>query len=140
MILLMMNARIFFDGHIINSSEKEEIGITLKDEKKNQAKLNKRLPCTNNFQHPSSILDLPSVGQTKTISTFQYEGDYSVVQGVTIGMLIKFEINNIGDEITVRSGTRNGAIIASGNTPLTFSSTYAGTIFVHWNLQNCGKA
>jgi hypothetical protein len=48
---------------------------------------------------------------------------------------------SLGGFITVRSGTFNGPVVASGNSPLTWTATIAGNHFIHYNTNSaCGTA
>ena len=97
----------------------------------------KRIPCLNTNLFPSNAINVPQKGASFEINSCQKEGTYTNITGVKYGMVLSFFIN-YEDELTVRSGAYNGPVIASGGTPLTFTSSYTGDIFVHWNSFDCG--
>lgn len=94
--------------------------------------------CVNTFQFGSAVA--PTTPTTVTISTCNFQGDYSVVSGISSGQTYQFGYS-YGGYITVRSGTYNGPVVASGNAPLNWASSYTGTVYVHYNTNSsCGTA
>ena len=64
--------------------------------------------CTaNNFLYPNSTIN-GGTGALVSITTQQYEGDYSQINGIVSGARYKFTINVASDIITVRVGSRTG--------------------------------
>jgi hypothetical protein len=81
----------------------------------------------------------PTTG-TVTISTCSYQTEYSTINGVQAATIYQCSISD-GSFITIRQGTPGGPVIASGQSPLTWNSTVAGTYFAHWNTNAaCGTA
>jgi len=81
----------------------------------------------------------PTAGSV-TISTCSYQTEYSTINGVQAATIYQCSISD-GSFITIRQGTPGGPVIASGQSPLTWNSTVAGTYYVHWNTNAaCGTA
>lgn len=75
-----------------------------------------------------------------TISTCSYQTEYSTINGVQAATIYQCTISD-GSFITIRQGTPGGPVIASGQSPLTWNSTVAGTYYAHWNTNAaCGTA
>ncbi len=82
----------------------------------------------------------PTTG-TVTISTCSFQAEYSTLNGVQASTVYRLTGSAANTFITVRQGTSGGTVIASGTTPLIFTSTVAGTYFAHWNTSpTCGTA
>lgn len=94
--------------------------------------------CTNASAYGSAVA--PAAGITTTISTCSYQNEYSTITSVAAATQY-IAANSLGGFVTVRQGTYNGTLIASGNSPLTWTSTVAGTYYIHWNTNaSCGTA
>ncbi|HMK05421.1 MAG TPA: hypothetical protein VK489_14565, partial [Ferruginibacter sp.] len=93
--------------------------------------------CTPNTT-ANGTATINTTGAITTISTCNFAGDYSTINGAASGQTLRFESSNATDFITVRSGTPAGAVVASGTTPLIFSNTFTGTLYAHWNTAGCG--
>jgi hypothetical protein len=75
-----------------------------------------------------------------TFSTCNYYGEYSPLNGVAANTIYTCQIA-AGGYVTVYQGTANGTLIANGTSPLSWTSTVAGTYYVHWNSNAaCGTA
>ena len=95
-------------------------------------------PCTNTSSYGSATA--PSTPTTVVISTCQFQSEYSTIYSCNAGQTYQ-SAYNLGGFITVRSGTYNGAVVASGNSPLNWVCPTSGTYFVHYNTNNtCGTA
>jgi hypothetical protein len=95
-------------------------------------------PCTNTTSYGSATA--PSTPTTVIISTCQFQTEYSTIYSCIVGRTYQ-SAYNLGGFITVRSGTYNGTVIASGNAPLNWVCPSSGTYFVHYNTNNtCGTA
>lgn len=94
-------------------------------------------PCTNTFLYPSTPVAINSQGTVVTITSCTWAGDYSALSGAVAGQTIKLTSTG-GHYITVRSGSSGGPVVASGFSPLTFTNTFTGTLYAHWNLAGCG--
>jgi len=93
--------------------------------------------CQNSSQFGSANID--ATGALVTISTCNFAGEFSPITGAVNGQQLRFISSFAGDIITIRSGSFNGPVVASGTTPLTFTNTFTGTLFAHWNLAGCGS-
>lgn len=94
--------------------------------------------CTNTSSYGSAVA--PSTPTTVTISSCNFQSEYSTVSGIVAGQTYQFGYS-LGGYITVHTGTYNGPIVAYGNAPLNWTSSYTGTVFVHYNTgSGCGTA
>jgi len=94
--------------------------------------------CTNTS--PWITATAPTNNTPLTISTCTFQTEYNTITGVTAGNTYQ-SAYNLGGFITVRSGTFNGPIVASGNSPLNWTATVSGTYFIHYNTNSaCGTA
>jgi hypothetical protein len=92
-----------------------------------------------NNTSPFGTATAPASGSV-TISTCSYQTEYSTINGVQAATIYQCTISD-GSFITIRQGTPGGPVIASGQSPLTWSSTVAGTYYAHWNTNAaCGTA
>jgi hypothetical protein len=88
---------------------------------------------------PYGTITAPTSG-TDTISTCSYQEEYSAIDAVLAATIYQCEILS-GGYITIREGSPNGPVVTSGVSPLTWTSTVAGTYYAHWNTDaNCGTA
>lgn len=94
-------------------------------------------PCTNSFEFPSGGVTVNSSGAVTTITSCTWAGDYSPINGVVSGQSYRLTSAAYALQVTVRSGSPGGPVIATGTTPFTFTSTASGTVYVHWNLAGC---
>lgn len=95
--------------------------------------------CTNTTAFGTATAPT-TLNTTTTISSCSYQTEYSTINSVVAGRIYRVE-GPAGTFITVRQGTSSGTVIASGLTPLTFTSTVAGTYYSHWNTTTaCGTA
>lgn len=94
--------------------------------------------CTNSIAFGSAAA--PTNNVPVTINTCTYQNEYNTITGVAAGSTYQSSYS-LGGFITVRSGTFNGPVVASGNTPLTWTATVAGNHFIHYNTNSaCGTA
>ena len=95
-------------------------------------------PCTNTTSYGSATA--PSTPTSVIISTCQFQSEYNTIYSCIAGQTYQ-SAYNLGGFITVRSGTFNGTVVASGNSPLNWVCPTSGTYFVHYNTNNaCGTA
>ena len=95
-------------------------------------------PCTNTTSYGSATA--PSTPTSVIINTCQFQSEYSPIYSCIAGQTYQ-SAYNLGGFITVRSGTFNGTVVASGNSPLNWVCPTSGTYFVHYNTNNaCGTA
>ncbi|MCG9910112.1 MAG: PKD domain-containing protein [Flavobacteriales bacterium] len=82
----------------------------------------------------------PAAGATVTVSTCIFAGEYNTINSVAAAtQYISTSTGGTGNFITIRQGTPGGAIIAAGTSPLTWTSTVAGTYYEHINTNSsCG--
>jgi len=93
----------------------------------------------NTSQYPSSCVTAPINGNTTTISFAQWASKYNCITGALAGESYISSTSTSTDFITVRQGTYNGTIIASGQTPLTWVASISGNYYVHYNTNSsCG--
>ncbi len=94
--------------------------------------------CTNTSAYGSATA--PSPGSTASISTCNYQTEYSTISGVVSGQEYVCT-NSSGGYVTVRSGSSGGTVVAHGNSPLTWTAVASGNHYVHWNTNSsCGTA
>lgn len=94
--------------------------------------------CSNAWAYGSAIA--PTNGITLTISPCTFQSEYNTISGVVAGQTYVVG-NSCGGYITVRQGSPNGTVVASGNAPLTFTATVAGLYYFHYNTNAaCGTA
>jgi hypothetical protein len=94
--------------------------------------------CVNSTSFGS--VTAPTNTTPTTISTCNYQTEYSTITGIVSGTTYQIS-NTCGGYITVRSGTYNGTVISQGNSPHTFTATSSGTYYVHYNTDAaCGTA
>jgi hypothetical protein len=94
--------------------------------------------CTNSSAYGSAVA--PTTPTPVTISSCNFQSEYSTVSGIVSGQTYQFGYS-LGGYITVHTGTFNGPIVAYGNAPLNWASAYTGTVYVHYNTNSsCGTA
>jgi hypothetical protein len=75
-----------------------------------------------------------------TISTCNFQSEYSTITGVTAGSTYQATVSSASC-ITVHSGTPGGPIVAFGPAPLNFTATVSGNYYLHYNTNcACGTA
>ena len=72
----------------------------------------------------------PAAGSVN-FSTCSFFGEYSPLFSAAAATTYTCTITN-GGFITITEGSPTGAVVASGATPLTWSTTVAGTYYAHW--------
>ncbi len=93
--------------------------------------------CTNTSSYGGGVA--PTAGNTLTLSTCQYASEYAPVTGVAASTSYQSTSSAATDFITVRRGSSGGTVIASGVQPLNWTSTTAGTYYIHCNTNAaCG--
>ena len=94
--------------------------------------------CIGNTSPYGSATAPSTAGASATISACNYQTEYSTVTGIVTGNTYTLTYS-LGGFITVESST--GQVLAFGNAPLTFTSTFTGTIYVNYNTNSgCGTA
>ncbi|MFN8349942.1 MAG: GEVED domain-containing protein [Flavobacteriales bacterium] len=98
--------------------------------------------CTNTTLYPSSSFAAPAPGAgAYTIATNQYQSEYNSMTGAVAGHTFTSTGSIAGTYITVRAGTYNGTLVASGTTPLNWTAAAGGNYFIHYNTNSsCGTA
>ena len=91
--------------------------------------------CLNSSAYGSATA--PSMGNSTTISTCNYYGEYSTISSVAADQEYTCDIN-LGGYVTVRSGSSSGSDVAHGPV-LLWTAASSGTHYVHWNSNSaCG--
>jgi phosphatidylethanolamine-binding protein (PEBP) family uncharacterized protein len=76
-----------------------------------------------------------------TITTCSFQSEYATVTGAVANRVYKVDASIAGTFITIHQGTAAGPVVASGVAPLAFTTTAAGSYFLHWNTNSaCGTA
>lgn len=100
---------------------------------------NARAQCTNTTAY--GTVTAPTAGATATITTAQYATEYATINTVAAATTYRSTSSIATDFLTVHQGSYNGPVIAFGLTPLYWTSTVAGTYYVHCNTNAaCGTA
>ncbi|MBP7474929.1 MAG: hypothetical protein KA810_06680, partial [Pyrinomonadaceae bacterium] len=94
-------------------------------------------PCTNGSPFGTGAIN--ASGSVVQITTCVFAGEYNTISGAVAGQTLTFTDDVAGDEITIRSGTPGGPVLAVGSSPLTFLNTFTGTIYAHVNTAGCGS-
>ena len=93
--------------------------------------------CTNG--NASGNANAPAPGNIVQISGCVMAGDYATINTVAASTSYTVTSTTSSDFFTIRQGTPGGTVIASGNSPLTWTSTISGTYYVHLNTNaSCG--
>ena len=93
--------------------------------------------CNNASQYGSAVA--PTAGGTNNISGCNYATEYAPITSVVAATQYQITSSIATDYITVRQGTPGGAVIANGVQPLSWTSTVAGTYYIHFNTNAaCG--
>ncbi len=93
--------------------------------------------CNNSTQYGGTTA--PTGGGTNNISGCNYASEYAPITGVAAATNYQITSSIATDFITVRQGTSGGTVIAFGVQPLTWTSTVAGTYYIHFNTDaSCG--
>jgi hypothetical protein len=92
--------------------------------------------CVNSI--PFGTAAAPNNATPVTISNCNYQTEYSTITGMLAGETYIFG-SSCGGFVTIRSTTPGGPLVASGNSPLSFTPLVGGTYYVHWNTNDaCG--
>ena len=82
----------------------------------------------------------PTAGNSLSLTTCLFGGEYTTVTAVAASSFYTATSSVGTDFITIREGTPGGTVIASGTTPLNWTSTVAGTYYIHCNTNSgCGS-
>lgn len=92
--------------------------------------------CTNGAAF--GTVAAPSNTTPLTISTCTYQSEYNTVTAVPAATSFT-STNSAGGCITVHSGTPGGPVVGFGSSPLNWTSTVAGTYYIHYTT-NCACA
>ena len=99
--------------------------------------------CINTSLYPSSAIALPGPTATgpTTISTCNYQTEYSNLSGAVAGYTYTIENVTAGGYITITEATPTGTVVNHGPSPLTWTAGVSGTYYVHWNVNSsCATA
>jgi subtilisin-like proprotein convertase family protein len=93
--------------------------------------------CTNS--NAAGSVNAPAPGSIVQIGGCVMAGDYATINTVAASTSYTVTSSTSSDFFTIRQGTPGGMVIASGNSPLTWTSTVSGTYYVHLNTNAaCG--
>lgn len=94
--------------------------------------------CVNPW--PYATAPAPTSGTT-TISSCTFQEEYNTITGVAATTSYT-STYSLGGCITVTQGSPTGPVVGWGNSPVTWTSTVAGTYYVHYNTDCvfCGTA
>ena len=96
--------------------------------------------CIMSSQYGSATVPAPGA-PTVTISTCNYQTEYSPLYGVVGGYSYSCENVTAGGYITITEGTPAGTVVNHGASPLTWTATTSGTHYVHWAVNSfCATA
>jgi len=95
--------------------------------------------CTNTTAF--GTVTAPGPGVTVTITTCLFGGEYTTINSATAATSYTVTgTGGTGNYITIRQGASGGPVIAFGFSPLTWTSTVAGTYYAHLNTDAaCGS-
>ena len=97
-------------------------------------------PCINTIAYGTQSLPVFG-GISYTTIACQFAGEYSTWTGAVSGTPYIAMTTVATDWVTVRSGTYNGAVVAVGLVPLSFTPTNNNTLFIHVNTNSlCGTS
>jgi hypothetical protein len=97
-------------------------------------------PCINTTAYGSQSLPVFG-GISYTTVPCQFAGEYSTWSGAVAGTPYIAMTTVATDWITIRKGTYNGAVVAVGLGPLSFTPTNNNTLFIHVNTNSlCGTS
>lgn len=91
--------------------------------------------------NPYLTATAPAAGTTQ-ISTCTFQTEYNTINGVAAATNYTSDYS-LGGCITVTQGTPNGPVVGTGPAPLNWTSTVAGTYYVHYTTScapACGQA
>jgi hypothetical protein len=90
--------------------------------------------CFNTSSYPFGGATAPTATTITTqISTCSFQAEYSQLNNVDAATIYQCDIAQ-GGFITITQGSPTGSVIASGNSPLQWNSTVAGTYYAHWTV------
>ena len=94
--------------------------------------------CTNTTAFGSAAA--PTNTTPLNISTCTFQSEYNTVTGLVAGATYSVS-SSCGGFVTVRHTAFNGTVVASGNSPVSFTAPVSGTYFLHFNTNAaCGTA
>ncbi|MCC5916318.1 MAG: T9SS type A sorting domain-containing protein [Cryomorphaceae bacterium] len=93
--------------------------------------------CENNIQFPAQAYAVQP-GNAQTINSCVPRNTYSVLTNIQTGQV--YRVQRLQSYITIRKGSPNGQLIASGEADVTFSASTNDDLYVHWNTGiDCGQ-
>jgi hypothetical protein len=97
--------------------------------------------CVNIATYPAPFTAPAPGSGAYQIVTDQYQLEHNQMNGVVSGNTFTSTASIAGTFITVRFGTFNGTLVASGVTPLNWTAVGGGTYWIHYNTNSaCGTA
>lgn len=92
-----------------------------------------------NFGSSYGYGNAPTPGNSITIAFCAFAGEYHTLNNVGASATYTVSSTIASDWFTIRQGTPNGPLIAFGQSTLTWTSTVAGTYFIHTSTNSaCG--
>ncbi len=96
--------------------------------------------CIMSSQYGSATVPAPGA-PTVTISTCNFQTEYSPLYSVVGGYTYSCENVSAGGYITITEGTPTGTVVNHGASPLTWTATTSSTHYVHWAVNSsCATA
>ena len=97
--------------------------------------------CSVNTSSYGSAAASTVTGTTVTISTINYQTEYSTVSGFVAGNTYSLTYS-LGGCVTVHSGSNVGPVVAFGPPPVSFTPAVSGTYYISYNTNctTCGTA
>ena len=90
--------------------------------------------CNNTI--PYFTNNAPAPGNSLTLAFCVYAGEYTTVNLVSAATQYTATSSIPSDFLTIRQGTPGGAVITFGTSPLSWTSTVAGTYYIHCNANS----
>jgi hypothetical protein len=92
--------------------------------------------CTNTT--PFSSIAAPATGSSNSLANV-YANEYTTLTGAVAGRVYITSSTTTTDYISIRQGSYNGAVVAAGTQPVTFTAAAAGNYYIHVNTNSsCG--
>jgi Secretion system C-terminal sorting domain len=87
----------------------------------------------------ASVAAPTTINVPLTITTCSFQSEHATITSVVANRVYVMDASIAGTFITMHQGTPAGPVIASGVTPLAFTSTVGGTYYAEWNTNSaCG--
>jgi hypothetical protein len=95
--------------------------------------------CQNASLFPGAAVTPDAGGAVTTISTCNFESEYSQVTGIQSGATYRFRLES-GGYITVREGAPGGPVVAQGYAIVDVTATSTADLYPHWTIdETCAQ-